>query len=338
MALQTQLVRQQHIVPRWHLRKFADRDGSLWCYKKNKPVKRSHPQGECWERDFYEYDVNGRRTENKYERWLAGIEDAAAPIHQSLINRQPLGQREEAHWALYVASLFLRTKKVRDQISSAMVRQFKEHTDSEDFIRDLQNDLLRTGQLVFAEDLRKMVEQLRTNMDSSPSYHHLTSLQTNTNLLARALTAKIWHVLEAGPGKFFVLSDCPVTTFELASGRAYGGTGFGSEVTTVLVPLTPNRLFMASPPTVHWKTVGPPAAIHGANQLTVRFGLERVFAHLQSPELKLFVDAEINRVTFGRDAFVPSGQPSANSGAACNSVQASTATVVNLASVGMWNL
>jgi hypothetical protein len=236
------------------------------------------------------------------------IENAAAPVHQALINRRQLNRRETVVWAWYVASLFLRTKKVRSQISTGMVEKFKEHTDSPDFIRDLQSDLLQAGQLVFEQDVRRLVERLRADMESSPSFHHLTSLQANTNSLVTALAAKIWHVLEAAPGKFFVISDCPVTTFEFVSGHAYAGPGFGKETTTVVMPMTPKHVFMASAATVCWKPVGPPEAVDSTNLLTVRFGLERVCAHVNSPEVKALVDGEINRVTFGRDAFVPASQ------------------------------
>ena len=309
MAKQTQLVHDQHIVPQWHLKEFTGGNGALWCYKRHKPVKRSCPKGECWARDFYECDVNGTKTENKYERWLAEIEDAAAPVHKALINRQALSQRGRMVWALYVASLFLRTKKVRSQIPSAMVQKFGEFADNPDFVRDVQHDLFRRGDLVFTDELKKLVERLRTNMDNSPSYYHLTSLQANSNSLAKALAGKVWHVLEAAPGEFFVISDCPVTTFELVSGHYYPGPGFGKETTSVVLPMTPKHIFLASSPTARWKPVGPPEAVQATNLLTVRFGFERVCAHVNSAKVQALVDAEINRVTFGRDAFVPASLP-----------------------------
>ena len=52
MAAQIQLVRDQHIVPQWHLRKFADIDGWLWRYKQNALAERFRPKGECWARIF----------------------------------------------------------------------------------------------------------------------------------------------------------------------------------------------------------------------------------------------------------------------------------------------
>ena len=308
MAVQTQLVRDQHIVPRWHLERFTDSDGWLWRYKQHKPVKRCRSKGECWARDFYEYDVNGKRTENRYERWLGGIENDAAPVLEALVGRQHLGQWQIAAWASYVASLFFRTQKVRSQFSARMVHKFKEQTQSPDFVLELQYDLFKKGELVVAQDLTRQIERLRGDMETSPSFYHVSALPSHTISLAKVLAAKAWHVLEAPPGKFFLISDCPVTTAEIVAGRANPGPGFGKERTIVFLPITPRYLFVASSPAARWKPVGPPIAVDSTNRLIVAFGYERVYAHVNSPGIKALVDADINRITFGRDAFVPVDQ------------------------------
>jgi hypothetical protein len=110
MASQKQFVHDQHIVPQWHLRRFTDASGALWVYKQNLPVKESHPKGECWERDFYEYSVKGRSTSNCYEDWLGRIEnDASRLVDKLLGSPAQIRPSEAVVWASYVASLFLRT-------------------------------------------------------------------------------------------------------------------------------------------------------------------------------------------------------------------------------------
>ena len=111
------LTRREHIVPRLVLSNFTDANGLLWVYTKNKSVRPSTPTNECWERDFYEYELNGRKTNNKYENWLAAVEGDAGNILQLLMGRQPLGQWDAVIWSTFVASLFVRTRKVRKQIS-----------------------------------------------------------------------------------------------------------------------------------------------------------------------------------------------------------------------------
>jgi len=48
---------------------------------------------------FYEWDVNGKIAENKYEPWRSEIENAAAARDQGLVNRQRLTKREMVAWA-----------------------------------------------------------------------------------------------------------------------------------------------------------------------------------------------------------------------------------------------
>jgi Protein of unknown function (DUF4238) len=184
MAVQTQLVRDQHTVPQWHLRNFADGNGEIWRYKRDMPVRRSRPKGECWETDFYEYELNGKKTNNKYEHWLSRIENEAAVKLQILLNHNQLGQWDALAWASYVASLFIRTSKYRAQQSTAMVKRFLERAHSPDYIRSLQYELLKKGTLVYSEDLKKDVERLSSNMKNSPSFYHVAGLERHTVSLA----------------------------------------------------------------------------------------------------------------------------------------------------------
>jgi len=128
IAVQPQLVRNQHIVPQWHLKNFADANGEIWRYKQHRPVKPSRPKGECWETDFYEYEWNGKKTNNKYENWLARIENDASLKLQIFLKDKQLSGLDATVWASYVASLFVRTAKYREQISTAMVKRFAELT------------------------------------------------------------------------------------------------------------------------------------------------------------------------------------------------------------------
>jgi len=306
MTSQSQLVRDQHIVPRWHLQRFTDAQGVLWVYKQNLPVKRSRPKGECWERDFYEYAVKGRRTSNRYENWLGRIENDAAPLVERLISREQLGPSDAVVWASYVASLFLRTQKVRDQKSAAMV----DETQSPEFIRDLQHEILKDGVLISAGDLRNQVAAFQASIESRSSYYHLAGLENSAAALGEALMKKNWHVLQAPTEKFFVLSDCPVTTVELAPDQQKPGVGFGHALAAIILPLTPQHAFVAAPALAQWKPVVSPRVVDSINQLTVWFAHKRVFAQVTSPEIQSLVNEEINHLVFGQDGFLPSNQNS----------------------------
>ena len=210
-------------------------------------------------------------------------------------------------WASYVASLFLRTQKVRAQISAAMVEKFRDQSRRPSFLRDLQYELLKEGRLVYEKDLRRETEQLRASMESSPSFYHLSGLPQHTVSLAGVLAAKTWRVLQAAPSKFFVLSDCPVSTIEITPTQAFPGPGFAKENCAVILPLTPTHMFVASSSRITWSAIGSEMATASTNRLTVRFASKKVYAHLNSPEIKNLVDFEIDQIRFGKNAFVPEG-------------------------------
>jgi len=297
------LTRRQHIVTRGLLAKFVDTDGALWVYEKHKPARKSRPENECHERDFYEYEFNGRKTQNRYENWLARIENDAIPLFELLIGRQTLNRDQAVIVSSFIASLFGRSRKVRSQISGAMVSKFRDQTRDPRFVRELQYQLFQQGELRFAADLQRAVDELRTAMEDSPSFYHVVGLPHRTQVVAEAIMRKSWHTIEAPPGLSFVTSDSPVSTAELVDGKVLPGVGFGKENAAVFLPLTPRHAFAAS--RVGWGAVADPKFVESLNLLTVHFAHRNVYADTSSPALQAVVDAGINQLVFGQNAFLP---------------------------------
>ncbi|MGB6876697.1 MAG: hypothetical protein WBD87_11775 [Candidatus Acidiferrales bacterium] len=48
-----------------------------------------------------------------------------------------------------------------------------------------------------------------------------------------------------------------------------------------------------------------PLQVADVNLLSVRFAQNAVLSNVNAPETEALVNAEINRVNFGRDAFIP---------------------------------
>lgn len=282
-----------------------DANGDLWCYRRNMAPELRRPKDVCWELDFYEYELNGYKTRNEYERWFGQIENDAAARCNKVLSRIQVGPRDATIWAVYVASLFIRSSKCRDQMLSSMIPKFREETRSPAFIRNLQHDLLKEGELVPADELRQLVESRRSNMEASPSYYHLAVVKESTATLAGALMKKTWHTLEAPPGLMFVLGDCPVSTIEFVGNQTFPGAGFNNKNTAIMLPLTPRHLFVASPPQIQWESVMWSEHAASVNLLTVRFAKAVVLSNVNAPEMQTIVNAEIDGIRFGRDAFVP---------------------------------
>src|SRR6266567_6586942 len=123
--------RRQHIVPSWYLDSFCDASGRIYVYEKSKRTRHGIPDKECAERDFYEFDLAGRKTNNSYEDWLSRIESDAKAILPAFIRGQQINPSEAAVWSYFLASLFWRSRKVRSQISSLMVSKLRAETQTE---------------------------------------------------------------------------------------------------------------------------------------------------------------------------------------------------------------
>jgi hypothetical protein len=296
------LTRKQHIVTRRLLANFVDKDGVLWAYEKNRPVRRSRPENECHQRDFYEYEVNGRATKNRYENWLARIEADATPLIELLIARRQLAREQAVVISSFIASLFARSRKVRSQISTAMVAKFRGQAKDPSFVRNLQYQFFLTGELRSTEELQRDVDELRETMDKSPSFYHVVGLLHRTRVVAEAIMRKSWQTIEVAPDMFFVTSDCPVSTVELVDGRVLPGVGFGKENAAVFLPLTPRHVFVAS--RTGWPEIADSRFVQSLNRLTVQFAHRNVYANTASAALRVSVDAEINQLVFGENAFL----------------------------------
>lgn len=300
------LVRKEHIVTRMLLEKFVADDGMLRVYEKDKSPRASTPEKECVERDYFEFEYRGVKTNNKYENWLSQIEGNGAAMLDIIIQRPAVTRREDAEiWAAFVASLFGRTRKVRAHVSEAMAQKFRQLVDRLDSIQDLQLALLKQGELHSADDIRGAVTAIYTTMESSPSYFFVSALPNRVRMIAADLMTRDWHTIDAAEGCNFLLSDCPVITYEVRDGRPCPGTGFGNQATIALLPVSPKHLFAASPHSVMWPTIFSPTAMEKVNRMIVNFAHRNVYANGESEEVQKLVDAEINTIHFGKNAFVP---------------------------------
>jgi hypothetical protein len=115
---------------------------------------------------------------------------------------------------------------------------------------------------------------------------------------------KTWHTIDAPPGRSFLISDCPVLTAELNGPRVEPGAGFGKQNVAALLPLTSQKLFVASPLDRGWRTIATPAGVDNINRLIVQFGHRNVYGNASSPDTQLLVDTEIDRIVFGKNAFL----------------------------------
>lgn len=303
------LVQNEHVNPRFYLNKFADSKKQVIVYAKGRVPRRTSTKSQSSEQDYFEYTINGQATENRYENWFQRIETDAAAIYDAIQSGSRLTQVQEGAWAMFLATLFLRSRKVREQMGPRIMKE----VESEIFfgdgqIREMQHDLLKQGVLVYGDDLKAKVSQIKQEM-RAPAFGHLAGIEGNARKLADDIFRKRWFVFEAAPGTAFVTSDCPVQTLNVnfADKNFMLGSGFGHPSTAVVLPLSPTRLFLAGPHEMRWASnVLDRNDVVAFNTATVRFAGRAVYALDNGADIQALVDGEMNQVTYGQNAFVPS--------------------------------
>lgn len=312
-----QVVHDEHIVPRFYLNKFADKEKHLFVYEPGRSARRKSTKSQCSDKDYFEYTINGEATSNLYENWFQKIETAASRIYETMQAGIGHTRHQEEAWSLFIATLFLRSQKVREQIGPRLTEQVEsELFHDDDQIREMQVELLKQGEFIYLEDLRAKVNQIKLEM-RAPAFGHLAGIEQNAHMIAEDIFKRKWFVFKAAPGTAFITSDCPVQTYSLdLTGKSTNttlGMGFGHPNTAVVLPLSPTHLFLAGPQEIGWKSdVLTETEMIVFNTSAARFGYRHVFARHRSSATQALVDNEINKVIYGQNAFVPSASIGTN--------------------------
>ncbi len=299
-----QQVRKPHIISNLHLSKFANDAGKLFVYEKDRPVRPSIPKNECVERDYFEYKINGQHTNNLYENWFARTETAVGAIYPNVCGQEPSTQVEREVWAIFIAQIFLRSRKVRHQLGGKLLREMEQTFDPA-YAREIQYELFKTGRLIQLSDIKDAIRRQLIQMRSCPAFGHLFRIEQSTRNLAASLMFKRWCISEASSGDEFVTSDCPVSTARLVGNQIVAlGQGFNDKATAIFFPLSPTKIFIASPAGTDWVQTFNADQVRNINVITARFAHKNVYARRESELLKKLVDSEINQIEFGVNAFV----------------------------------
>jgi hypothetical protein len=243
--------RLQHYIPRFYLKGFTDpialqRNGRdvVWVYEKGREPRRSSPNSEAKERDFYSSD-EGNSQNLELESWLANLENQVAPIIARLMRdrRQP-GNAEREWLALFVGTMQTRTPAGRwlseNRVSRLAMQLIKEAAADPDKFRKFVDE---NGGLP-EEDFD--IEHVRGEILSD--HHEVLSGSRDLNLLsiaavgqmvARVLLGMNWQTIDSEGHEFFLTSDDPVIVHALdeRSNKLHLRMGVGSPGVNVWFPL-----------------------------------------------------------------------------------------------------
>ena len=296
--------RKQHIISQMHLLHFCDLDGNLYVYEKQKEIRKSTPPNEAVKRDYFECKVPGYETNFGIEKKLGRLEGLASQAYEKTLCGEHLIRMERAAWTTYVASLFLRSRKVRDELAPRSYAAFTADQFETLTLREDQWKIFsETGQLVSLDEIKRAKLGV-VKAFTDPALGHITSMNFSTPNLAIALAAKRWQVVRPAYGLQFVTSDAPVFSFRLLERGSSMGTGWGLEETHVALPLDPQHLFIASPPNVQWLSPVDTSNTLGFIGTMAQFSYRNVYANRADSNIQELVDRHSGTLIFGRDAYV----------------------------------
>jgi Protein of unknown function (DUF4238) len=237
-------VKNQHYVPQFYLREFAESNEQLYVYdKRTDKIFPTHVKNVAHESYFYDIPKGwGDSTINRqvYEKKLSGIEAVYKRVLAVVLNHEGSGSLDfEAAWGL---ADMLRTQFIRTRAARNLVHELQTKV-----MQDLVDDLVERNFPEVSEDAKPTIEVDERNaaMLMCEKILDAESLKAFVEgLMGRFWT--IWHNRTATP---FITSDHPVsfaaTSFAVRNFGVAPCVPFGVEVA---FPLSPIRLLTVGDP------------------------------------------------------------------------------------------
>lgn len=297
-------VRQQHLVPRSYLARFSDQRGQIVTYARHKRPRVGHYARECKERDFYEYDFGALRSDRKHDKWLESFEQAAGELYPLIEGQQPINRVQAINWSMFVASLFCRTRKYREQLVSRAWDQASKSMSTEQYVESVQARYLAAGHFKTKEEIKNTVTRLYETSPGKLVHAHLHEIDERCITLANLLLQRSWGVVRAAEGDEFPTSDAPVISAQIDEwGRVFLGHGFGKAGVCLLLPISPSVMFVATPHNLAFNERLSASDHQLFTRAIVQFAHKNVYARSEASSLEAIVDSEINEMVYGQTAF-----------------------------------
>jgi len=220
---QAHAAQNQHYVPKFILRNFLSNPKKEQVHVFSKSSGKGFTtsiRNIMAERRFHEFSIDENYLAS-FEAYVCGVEEMLLPAYRSVIeNRHFDGTPEQkAHLAVLIAFQFIRTRSQRDQFVD-MERQIAEHLEQHG---------------CSIED----IEGYEPLTDDALRERHIRFMRDTAGDFAQIIGAKDFLLLEAPKGRYFYLSDNPVTIHnrQLSDGL-YGNMGLACEGIEIYMPLT----------------------------------------------------------------------------------------------------
>ena len=217
-----QITKKQHFVPRFYFKQFAvDNLLQTLDIQNGKIIKAQTYSGVCYA-DFYYAVETGKEDETSqvFEQFFGEIEDKFAKEYDNMIdaiwNYRPLTDKQLDILAWFMASLWIRSPRMRNQVNKTMADGMKQMTtlmaSHPNFTNGAKEALEKEGHKVTAEqieDARKTLESGEYELTFENNINHL-NLIAHCEEFYRWFVIKKWRFYLAKGSKKFITTDTPV--------------------------------------------------------------------------------------------------------------------------------
>jgi hypothetical protein len=230
------MVKQQHYVPRFYLKSFANPKGQIWVYDKSgDKVFLSKVEGVASEKFFYDTEKLDKAVgqDQFIEKALSVLEGQAATVFGELLGKlngnrfTRLHPNERYFLAHFIAVQMLRTRKHRIQI-----QQMSDKMSA--WVHSFLPEEVKAASPEQVPPLKVSESQLAELQGMSLSDPEVLTKH------ADILGSHFWIILRAVPGKTFLTSDHPVGKKANIHKPFRSMSGTASKGIEIVFPLSPN--------------------------------------------------------------------------------------------------
>jgi len=302
----------QHYIPKFYLKGFTDKQGSLWVYEKFKPLRESKPKKEAHRPDYYTHAEKGERDETA-EDLLKKVESQVAPVICKLANPEyRLLPDDASNLVVFVAFMFARVPNWRenlDKIAASTLKQSQIEiaSDKEAFHKHLEKYEQETGQPLGMdfEEMRQFLLSGDFDIEQKSKAFNLGAMFSSGLGILEIIEKYGYEALYAPKGRFFMTSDSPVfILLPNGTGDATVGVGFGWPDVEVFFPLNKRtclRMKKGIKPQGHFIEAG---FVDSINDLVMATSTQYLYSSERQRRISRLFDERGCKIRPGKESFL----------------------------------
>jgi hypothetical protein len=241
--------KRHHYLPQFYLRNFADKDGLLWIFDRDRSEYRQQSiKNTAVQVDYYTLQGQNGRKHIEIEEFLACLESDTKPVIEKIDRKRRISMEEKKVLAAFVSFLKVRVpdfEKTVNELSEKMIKEiskimFSSKETADTLIKKYEKEVGIDSSLT-AEKLIELTKKNNYRVKFNRTHSIQTMVNSGLALESFFLSLK-WLFLRAPTNTTYITSDNP---FVLLPPRDYQmksiyGVGILTPGAKKIIPLTAN--------------------------------------------------------------------------------------------------